>query len=141
MTVGDMGRMMGGPGGPTTTYGRPGWHSMGMMRLLVRPATVPAGKVTLRVVNTGALAHEVMVLPLPASQAAGERAIASNGRVAETGSLGEASRSCDAGSGRGILPGATGWTTLTLAPGRYELVCNYPGHYAAGMYSELVVTR
>ena len=24
-------------------------------------------------------------------------------------------------------------------PGRYELVCNYPGHYRAGMYAELGV--
>lgn len=31
------------------------------------------------------------------------------------------------------------WTTVTLAPGRYELVCSLPGHYGAGMYSELDV--
>ena len=29
--------------------------------------------------------------------------------------------------------------TLTLAPGRYELICNLPGHYAAGMFTELTV--
>jgi uncharacterized cupredoxin-like copper-binding protein len=28
---------------------------------------------------------------------------------------------------------------VTLPPGRYELVCNLPGHYAAGMYSQLSV--
>jgi len=27
-----------------------------------------------------------------------------------------------------------------LAPGRYELICNLPNHYADGMYQELVVT-
>jgi uncharacterized cupredoxin-like copper-binding protein len=27
-----------------------------------------------------------------------------------------------------------------LAPGQYELVCNLPNHYAAGMYTRLVVT-
>jgi len=27
-----------------------------------------------------------------------------------------------------------------LAAGRYELLCNLPGHYAAGMYTELDVT-
>ena len=32
-----------------------------------------------------------------------------------------------------------GMTTITLAPGRYELVCNLPGHYAAGMYTQLTV--
>ncbi len=29
---------------------------------------------------------------------------------------------------------------MTLQPGRYELVCNFPGHYTAGMYTELDVT-
>jgi uncharacterized cupredoxin-like copper-binding protein len=33
-----------------------------------------------------------------------------------------------------------GWVTVTLAPGRYELVCNLPGHYVSGMYGELTVT-
>ena len=40
----------------------------------------------------------------------------------------------------GIAPGAAGWVTLHLDPGRYELICNLPGHYAAGMYAELDVT-
>lgn len=39
----------------------------------------------------------------------------------------------------GIEPGASSWTTVTLAPGRYELVCNLPGHYAAAMYTRLTV--
>jgi uncharacterized cupredoxin-like copper-binding protein len=30
--------------------------------------------------------------------------------------------------------------TLTLGPGSYELVCNLPGHYAAGMHAELDVS-
>ncbi|MGW2938686.1 sulfocyanin-like copper-binding protein [Streptomyces sp. NPDC001156] len=141
VTMDDMGRMMGGPHGPTPVGGRPGRHGMGMMRLVAHPATVPAGKVTLRVVNAGSLTHEVLVLPLPAGRATGERVVVANGRVSETGSLGEASRSCGAGTGDGIIPRATGWTTVTLRPGRYELLCNYPGHYAAGMYTELDVAR
>ena len=32
--------------------------------------------------------------------------------------------------------------TVTLTPGRYELLCNIAGHYGAGMYTELdVVTN
>ena len=31
------------------------------------------------------------------------------------------------------------WTTLTLNPGRYELLCNIAGHYGSGMYTELDV--
>ncbi|MEV5958248.1 sulfocyanin-like copper-binding protein [Streptomyces sp. NPDC051987] len=136
-----MGRMMRGPNGSAPDNGRPGWYGMGMMRLAAHPVTVPAGKVTVRVVNAGTLVHEVIVLPLPGAQAAGERAVGSGGRVSEAGSLGEASRTCGSGAGDGIAPGAAAWTTVTLRPGRYELLCNVRGHYAAGMYTELDVTR
>ena len=44
------------------------------------------------------------------------------------------------GAGQGIRPGSSGWVTLTLAPGHYELVCNLPGHYAAGMHTELTAS-
>ena len=30
--------------------------------------------------------------------------------------------------------------TLTLTPGRYELLCNLPGHYTGGMYTELDIS-
>jgi len=30
--------------------------------------------------------------------------------------------------------------TVTLVPGRYELVCNLMGHYVSGMYRQLTVT-
>lgn len=126
--------MMGGPRGGS------GWYGMGMMRLFASPGTVAAGTVSLRVSSAGALTHEVVVLPLPAGQQVGQCAIGSDGKVDESGSLGEAWRSCGAGAGNGIAPGATAWTTLMLHPGRYELVCNQPWHYAAGMYTELDVT-
>ncbi len=89
--------------------------------------------------NLGGDVHELVVLPLAAGHAAGARAIGGNDRVSEAGTVGEASRSCGAGAGNGIDPGATGWVTLDLKPGRYELVCNLPGHYRAGMYAELDV--
>jgi uncharacterized cupredoxin-like copper-binding protein len=140
VTAADMGPgMRGGPYGHGPS-GAPGWHGMGMMRLFADRGTVAAGTVSLRVFNAGALRHEVVVLPLPAGQAPGQRPTGADGRVDEAGSLGEASHSCRAGAGDGITPGATGWTTLTLRPGHYELVCNFPGHYAAGMYTELNVT-
>ena len=68
------------------------------------------------------------------------RPVGSDGKVSEDGSLGEASRSCAAGTGEGIEPGALGWVTVQLAPGSYELICNLPGHYAMGMYTGLTVT-
>lgn len=42
-----------------------------------------------------------------------------------------------AGEGAGIAAGSAGWVTLDVRPGRYELVCNLPGRYRAGMASEL----
>ncbi|MFD0274658.1 plastocyanin/azurin family copper-binding protein [Kitasatospora sp. NPDC127111] len=131
VTTADMGRGMMGGAGP---------YGMGMMRLSTSPAAVGAGTVSLRVFNAGARPHEVVVLPLPAGQATGQRAIGADGEVDESGAVGEASRSCGADSGDGIASGATGWTTLTMQPGRYELLCNLPWHYAAGMYAELDVT-
>ncbi|RSN15377.1 hypothetical protein DMB42_00450 [Nonomuraea sp. WAC 01424] len=133
VSLSEMGSGMMSPGP------NPGSHGT-RMRLTVTPSSVPAGKVSLRAYNAGALAHEVVVLPLPAGQTPGRRVTGSDGRVSETGSLGEASRTCGAGAGNGIAPGSTSWTTLTLRPGRYELLCNFPGHYAAGMYAELDVT-
>ncbi|MFI6739343.1 plastocyanin/azurin family copper-binding protein [Nonomuraea sp. NPDC050451] len=111
------------------------------MRLTVKPAKVTAGTVSLRASNTGTLAHEVAVLPLAAGQTIGKRPVGADSRVTETGSLGEASHNCGAGEGGGIAPGSKGWTTLTLQPGRYELICNFPGHYAAGMRAELDVAQ
>jgi uncharacterized cupredoxin-like copper-binding protein len=131
--------MMGGwyPGDDDNTRG---WSpAMGRMALIVSPAQVHAGQVSIRAVNVGGLSHELVVLPLSAEQTVGQRPIGSDGKIDEAGSLGEASRSCGADNGGGIAAGSLGWTTLTLRPGRYELVCNFPGHYAAGMFGELDV--
>ena len=110
------------------------------MRIFAIPENVSRGTMSIRVINTGALTHELVVLPLPAGQGIGQRPIGADGKVDEVGSLGEVSRTCGAGPGDGIVAGAAGWTTLNLEPGRYELVCNLPGHYASGMYTELDVT-
>ena len=107
--------------------------------LSASPTSVPAGKVSFVVVNTGVLVHELVILPLPAD-GPGTRPTGSAGKIDESQSLGEASRSCGAGTGDGISLGSTAWTTLTLRPGRYELVCDQPWHYAAGMFDVLTVT-
>ena len=124
---------------------QPGWSSaagagrwMRMMAFTASPATVPAGTVSFRAVNAGSITHEMVVLPLlPAG--AGTRWIGAGGTVSERGSLGEASAACAGRTGDGITAGAAGWVTLHLAPGRYELTCGRPGHYAAGGDAELEV--
>ena len=129
--LGDMGmtQMVGG----TAPLG-------GRMMLRVTPATVPAGQVSLVVSNMGWRTHELVVLPLAAGASAGQRVPGVDGKVEETGSLGEVSNSCAAGAGDGITAGAVGWNTVTLPPGNYELVCNLENHHANGMYQALVVS-
>jgi len=112
----------------------------GVMRLSVDRATVPAGSVSFVATNFGGIDHELVVLPLGDNQRAGMRPIGGDAKIDEAGSLGEASASGAEGAGGGIRPGSSGWVTLTLAPGRYELVCNLPGHYGAGMSTELTVS-
>jgi uncharacterized cupredoxin-like copper-binding protein len=131
VSLGNMGgAMMGGRSG----------MGGGAMFLSVDRATVPAGTVSFVATNIGSIEHELVVLPLADGAAPGSRSIGSGNKVDETGSLGEASDSGGAGAGEGITPGASGWVSLTLAPGRYELVCNIAGHYADGMYTVLTVS-
>lgn len=104
------------------------------MQLTAAPASVPAGQVSFVASNMGWRTHELVVMPLASQDAAGQRVPGSDGRVPEEGSRGEASASCAAGTGEGITSGTVGWVTLTLAPGRYELVCNLRNHYANGMH-------
>jgi uncharacterized cupredoxin-like copper-binding protein len=126
------GPMMGGQG-----------NSMmggGVMGLSADRATVPHGTVSFLVTNDGSIDHEMVVLPLAGSQTAGARSVGGEGKIDEAGSLGEASKTGGAGAGDGIAPGGSGWVTVTLAPGHYELVCNLANHYSAGMYTQLDVT-
>lgn len=155
VTLADMGGRMGGYGGGgygggyggmgggmtgrwngsgTTTQGR------GPMTIVTSRTSVPAGQVSLRVTDAGVLTHELVVLPLADGAQPGQRTVGADGRISEAGSVGEVSNNNGAGAGEGLQPGGVGWTTLDLKPGRYELVCNIAGHYAAGMYAELDVT-
>lgn len=112
----------------------------GRAMLRVVPASVEAGTVTLVARNMGLRTHELVVLPLAPGASVGELPQGADGSVDETGSLGEASAPCAEGAGDGLPSGSVGWVTLDLSAGRYEVVCNLPHHYAAGMADELVVT-
>jgi uncharacterized cupredoxin-like copper-binding protein len=105
----------------------------------VDPTVVDDGTVSFLAINGGRLTHELIVVPLAPGESAGEREIVAGSIVDETGLLGEASKACGEGEGDGVLPDTSSWVTLTLPPGRYELLCNLPGHYAAGMHAEITV--
>jgi uncharacterized cupredoxin-like copper-binding protein len=113
-----------------------GWGMPAKMVVQATPTSAAAGTVSFRVTNVGALSHELVVLPLALDAHPGQRSVGADGTVDEGGSLGEASNTCGSD---GVMPGGTSWTTLQLTPGRYELLCNLPGHYVAGMYAELDV--
>ena len=131
---------MGGPMMGGAMMGGRNHMSGGVMRLSVDRATVPAGTVSFVATNFGSIDHELVVLPLGDNQRAGMRPIGADSKISEESTLGEASASGAQGADDGIRPGSSGWVTLTLAPGRYELVCNLPGHYGAGMSTELTVS-
>jgi len=155
-TLGDRGLLSGPPRAPnllgtvvnvsmTNTGGpmmglRSGMMNGGAMSLSADQDSVPHGTVSFFVTNGGSIGHELVILPLPNSHAVGARPIGGDAKIDEAGSLGEASKSGGAGAGDGIVPGASGWVTVTLGPGQYELVCNLPRHYFAGMYTRLTVT-
>lgn len=120
--------------GPSMMGSRPMMVGIG-----VAPETVPAGTVSLLVLNNGGSVHELTVLGMTGEQA-GSLPTGPDGTAAEVNALGHAEVACGTGEGAGIPTGATSWLTLELVPGRYELICNEPGHYRSGMYHVLTVS-
>ena len=96
-------------------------------KLVPSVVRVSPGRTTFVVRNMGKIPHELVVLRsgrhhhlLPMT----------GGQASETGLAGEIEE---------FRPGETRRLTLTLAPGRYVLLCNLPGHYRAGQYAALRV--
>ena len=115
------------------TYAAPGLNlANATMGIKALPGAVKAGKVTFNVKNDSKdTIHEMIVMhladpgkPLPY--------IDSANRVDEdkAGDKGEVSE---------LDPGKSGTLTVDLIAGKYLLVCNVPGHYAAGMWAEFTV--
>ncbi len=111
-----------------------------MMFVRAVPQRVHAGPVTFVATNAGSIVHEMLIMPAPA-RGVGSRPSRADGTVDESGRLGEASASCAPGVGDGLAPGQTGWVTLNLAAGSYEILCNEPWHYVAGMETGFEVTK
>jgi len=116
-------------------YGTPGLDlSKATMGIKATPATARTGIVKFDVTNSSKdTIHEMIVIrlddpskPLPY--------IASESRVDEdhVGDKGEVSE---------LDPGASGSLTVALTPGKYLLICNVAGHFAAGMWTEFEVTK
>ena len=99
---------------------------MGMMSMRADKTSAKAGPVTFDVTNwSRSVVHEMLVVavdspdaPLPYDF---NKQIVPENQVKVLGETQE------------LQPNASKSIQLTLAPGNYLLVCNVPGHYAAGM--------
>jgi uncharacterized cupredoxin-like copper-binding protein len=104
---------------------------MSDMGLHLSTTTAKAGEVTFKVKNTSTeVIHEVLVFPYVEGQPLPYDAKMTKIDEEKAGSLGEVSETD---------PGKTGELKLTLAPGKYALLCNLPGHFANGMWTILTV--
>jgi uncharacterized cupredoxin-like copper-binding protein len=146
MGRGMMGHGMMGPGQGMMGYG---WSSpgegrrgrwpmgpgmmMGMMAVLINQPSVKTGAVRFDVTNwSRGMLHEVLVVAVDNPQAPLPYDY-SQGKVVED----QVKVSGDTGD---LQPGASYTLDVTLMPGSYLLICNVPGHYAAGMVTPLTVT-
>lgn len=123
--AGSAGMPGGSPAGASAT--KPGTVNVSLGEMWVRPnvASAPAGKITFAARNLGQVRHELMVERIPIKMEA-------PGKPNERAAVGMI---------QDLDPGQTGKMTLRLKPGRYELFCNVPGHYAAGQQTTFTVTR
>ena len=99
-----------------------------------KDASAKAGSVTISTPNTGQLVHEMVLAKTEADPS--KLPTTSDGSVDEA-KLESAGQ--DAGEIADVAPGGTKKGTFKLAPGRYVMFCNVPGHYAAGMYGTITV--
>ena len=90
--------------------------------------SVPAGPTTFNVTNDGTMTHELVVLQTDKTI---KQLTQPDGRADETNNIKETG-DIPAGKSKSI--------TVDLKPGHYWLICNIPGHFAGGMYSEFTVT-
>lgn len=96
-------------------------------KVVAAAPSVKAGKVQFAVTNAGTLTHELVVLKTSQTPAQLKQ---KDGRANEATSQGETGD---------VAAGKSGSVTLTLKPGHYLLICNIPGHFAAGQYTAFTV--
>jgi uncharacterized cupredoxin-like copper-binding protein len=89
-------------------------------KVIPTPVSAKRGVVVFSVRNAGKVAHELVVLKT--NVAAGKLRV-KRGRASLAGRVGRVGP---------LKPGASRMLMLTLAAGKYVLLCNLPGHYQAG---------
>ena len=97
------------------------------------PTSVAAGNVTFDVDNQGAVEHQLVILKSDMDQA--KLKMSSDGTTVDLTASGEEIGTIDK-----IAAGSTKSDSFDLKAGKYVLLCNLAGHYAAGMHAALTVT-
>jgi uncharacterized cupredoxin-like copper-binding protein len=111
------------PAGGTTAVKADVNTTLGDMWVKSDKVSVKAGKVTFSVKNTGATMHGLAIVEAPAKVSGG---------MLDHGSF--------LAKGKDLQGGESETLTADLKPGKYELVCHVPGHYAAGQKLAFTVT-
>jgi uncharacterized cupredoxin-like copper-binding protein len=95
--------------------------------------TLPTGQLSITIDNAGTVPHELLVFRSELSAAA--YPLTAAGDIDEEGpSITKMS------DGDNLDPGASQTRTVDLTqPGKYLFVCNLPGHFASGMFTEVTV--
>jgi uncharacterized cupredoxin-like copper-binding protein len=113
------------------------------MKLIADKSTVPAGKISFVIKNTGTIEHELVVLKLTGSQTWNSLPITDAGDppVPVTSGANKVSEANDvADTGTNLKAGETRTLIATLPAGNYALVCNIAKHYGLGMRAGLTVS-
>ena len=101
-------------------------------KVSVSPNAATAGEVKFTIENKGTIGHEFLVVKTDIL----------DGKITLDGDhFAEPSPGLEVIDEIGeFKQGTTELLVLTLEPGNYQLVCNLPGHYAAGMHTSFVVS-
>ncbi len=101
---------------------------VGLREYTVNPSSTvgAAGKVTFNVANNGTITHEFVVIRTDKKAAD----LLKGARADETGNVGETGD---------LKAGQSKTIRLDLKAGHYALICNLPGHYAAGQHTDFTV--
>src|SRR5690348_6122681 len=107
--------------------------SKATMGIKLSAPSAKTGVVTFHVTNSSKDTIHEMIVMYRADPAQPLPYVAADSRVDEdkAGDKGEVSE---------LDPGASGSLSVFLKPGHYVLICNVPGHFAAGMWTPLEVT-
>jgi len=100
------------------------------MAITLDRSTIYGGNILFAVTNRGAALHEFVVLRTDTDPADMQADPEEVGKIIEEGNIGEID---------GVDPSRFSALELDLTPGNYLLICNEPGHFAAGMHLQLTV--